>query len=134
MRVLYFGCHERAGHYIWKPGMRSSESRLEMPFDAPWDEVDMTLAPRRVGLDRYSPWKEVETDVDGEAWLHHKGGWTALAFWDKSIDRRPCSNSVFFAEGTHSFEEMVALAQAHFPEVWSRLPFEVRLAEEAVPA
>jgi hypothetical protein len=66
----------------------------------------------------------------GEALLHHRERagvtWTALAFWDRSVDDRYGSNSVFILRGALSFEEAVTLAREQFPEVWARFSFTVR--------
>ncbi len=61
--------------------------------------------------------------------LVHVQGWTALAFWDRSSDRRGGSNSAILAAGTLDFEAMVAIAADNFPSVWARITtaFEVRL-------
>lgn len=127
MKVFYFGCHREAGHYWWRPGMRSLRS--EETAGVPWGYwVDSILCP---GYVKNEPYRRSKPEIEGEALLHHKDGWTALAFWDRSVDKRGGCNSNFFAEGTHSFDEMVKIAQEHFPEVWKRFPFEVRLAEES---
>jgi hypothetical protein len=129
MRVFYFGCHREAGHYLWVPGMRHSRDERLLP----WKHLDGALCPG-VGPDPKRYWERTRPEVEGEAALHHQGGWTALAFWDRSADHPGACNSVFFAEGTHSFEEMKRIAREQFPEVWRRFTFEVRLAQEAVEA
>ena len=68
--------------------------------------------------------------AEGKAALHYKGGWTALAFWDRSVDSRPGSNSVFLAEGTHQFEDMVVLAQQSFPSIMQRFKFKIEKSGE----
>ena len=42
------------------------------------------------------PWRREELD-----------GWTALAFWDRSLDHRRNSNSAFFWKGDHNFYQML---------------------------
>jgi len=68
--------------------------------------------------------------IEGAALLHYKDGWTALSFWDRSIDKRSGCNSNFFAQGTHTFEEMLEIARAHFPAVMARFTFKIVPAEE----
>jgi hypothetical protein len=126
MRVLYFGCHRESGHYFWKPGMRDRDCYPPQPL--PWQHVDMALCPG-VTDPEHPHRNRTRPEVQGEAALHHKDGWTALAFWNRSVDTRPASNSAFIAEGEHDFETMMQLARDHFPEVVRRLPFEVRLAQ-----
>jgi hypothetical protein len=121
--MLYFGCHREAGHYFWAPGMKSLSCYT--PDCLPWRQVEPDLCP---GFDPMRRWAR-RVENEGEALLHHKNGWTALSLWDRSVDDRGGCSSQFFAEGTFSFEEMVALARETFPEVWQRFRFEVRLAE-----
>lgn len=110
MEVRYYGCHEHPGHYMFVPGMRNDYKFL---YNNPWGvQVDTGLCPG--GL-----------EIEGNALLHHKDGWTALAFWDRSVDKRGKSNSVFLAEGTFDFERMIDLAKEFFPEVMERIKFPI---------
>jgi hypothetical protein len=122
MRMYYFGCHREPGHYFFAPGMvKDHEAGGPMPFSTqegepivPWGyHIDQALCP-------FGP------QTEGLAKLNYKDGWTALAFWDRSVDSRPGSNSVFVLEGTHDFPTMLSHARDRFPEVIERLPFEVR--------
>lgn len=119
--AYYFGCRNRPGHYLFDVHFRLTP--YGGPKELPWKEreIDGRLCPnwRAKGKHRNGP------EIEGNALLHHKEGWTALAFWDRSVDRRGACNSVFFFEGTHTFEEAVELARATFPGVWSRFTFEV---------
>jgi hypothetical protein len=53
-------------------------------------------------------------------------------FWDRSIDYRGKSCSTFLAEGTHTFVELAALANVHFPTVTTRFKFPIVDATDAV--
>jgi len=122
-RMFYFGAWDAAGHYLFNErGLMMREHEHEAK-DFPWNvrgtDIDCELTPQR------------NNQHLGEALVHHKAGWTALAFWDRSVDRRPNSNSVFFAEGTFGLEEMVALARVRFAERWQKLGFDVVPYEEA---
>jgi hypothetical protein len=66
-----------------------------------------------------------EREVQGEALLHHAKGWTALAFWDRSVDSRPGSNAVFFADAYRGFDAMLADAREHWPTIFARFGFEI---------
>lgn len=105
MRVFYFGCYQRSGHFFWSPGMRN-DWHAEKAI--PWEHVDGVLCPGSTGDPNRPTWEMKRPQVQGEAALHRKDGWTALAFWDRSVDERGGCNSMLFAEGTHSFEEMVS--------------------------
>lgn len=109
--IYYFGCIGDAGHYMHGP---RGERRERQIFDRnPWGHgVDGGLC---------APGPQVQ----GRALLHHKDHWTALAFWDRSVDDRSGSNSVFLAEGDFDFGHMLQLAHEHFPQVFARFTFEV---------
>lgn len=119
--TYWFGCgNHSAGHYMEASPYNGRETMPAHDFlyRNPWGlEVDSGLCPKRVG------------EREGSAQLHHKAGWTALAFWDRSgYDHRPGCNSCFIAEGTLSFAAMMAAARHHFPLIVARLLFEVHLA------
>lgn len=123
----YFGCWRDSGHYLWAPGRCSVWGN----HDCPWQdyELDAKLAPGTTlvrGRHR-TPHEQPE----GIAALHHKDGWTAIAFWDRSVDRRSGSNSAFILRGTHSFDETLRLARDAFPEIFARFAFEIREFHQA---
>lgn len=112
MTVFYFGCMGEAGHYFFNRDTRYSRS-----IDAigPWGySVDGKLQPSG-------------SQAEGQALLHHKGDWTALAFWDRSVDERPGSCSVFLADAKLDFGQMLEAAKAAFPSVLARYRFPVVL-------
>lgn len=112
--MLYFGVWEgQPGHYLY-----DRNGRLVRNWPMLGKNLDIGFCPETGGYQR-----------EGVAALEHVNGWTVLAFWDRSGDKRGSSNSVFLAEGKLTFEEMVARAQEEFPEVWERFTFNVQLAE-----
>ena len=118
MKVYYFGCWGETGPSLCSPGQHKVHSERHA---TPWESHDAVLCPGYVRLYENGP------QIEGEAALHHKGGWTALAFWDRSVDKRGGCNSVFFAEGTYGPAAVLEIAREHFPEVWVRFTFEVRV-------
>jgi len=118
-KMFYFGPWQQVGHY-----MRSDD---HLPKDSegyrklhgftksnPWGyEVDGGLCPKG--------------ESEGVAAIHHKDGWTALSFWDYTVDTRPGSHSTYLAEGDFNFEQMVQMAMRRFSERWNKMPFMVRL-------
>lgn len=109
-RVLYFGCIGGAGHYL-----HDDRTRRHFRRDAqgqPWDAIDGSLCP---------PGPQLE----GRALVHHRDGWTALAFWDRSVDHRGNSNSAFFIDATVDFPDALQAAKDAWPEVFARFTFEV---------
>lgn len=120
---LYFGCWGESGHYLFPPvrWQRGLDPRV-----LPWPRIDATLCPGRRNRLGEVPY---EDQVEGLAALHCKDGWTALAFWDRSVDARHNSNSAFFARGEHDFDTMCSIARAAFPEVWARITASFRVFE-----
>jgi hypothetical protein len=119
--VYYFGCVDVAGHYMHAAkAPRSLEERRaehDVLYSNPWGtEVDSGLCPSG-------------PEIEGRALLHHKDGWTALSFWDRSVDSRGKCNSNFLAKGTFDFEKMLELARENFPHVMKRFKFEIVQAQ-----
>ena len=123
MKVYYFGCIGEAGHFLWSPEDRFRHT--ETYYHQPWgNRLDGCLCPD-------CGYQGLIAQNEGEAFLHHKDEWTAVAFWDRTGDERRNSNSAFIAEGTFTFDEMVTAAKAQWPKVWNRFTFEV--VEATVP-
>lgn len=133
-RMFYFGPWDQAGHYLFHEGgggVYRDEERGTLPWHeySPDGGIDCVLQPGCY-RDRGGHWRHGR-EVEGEALLHHKNGWTALSFWDRSVDERGGCNSTYFAEGIFTFAEMVEMAKARFAERWNRMKFEVREAPHA---
>ena len=110
-KMIYFGPWDRPGHYFRSEDGRSSLDRHSNPWGYNLDG-------------RLQPQGEYQ-HKDGAAYLHHKDGWTALAFWDTSVDERTASVSVYLLPGTHTFDEMVEQAKARFRSRWNKMKFQV---------
>ena len=111
---IYFGCHKQPGHHLFSEGMGSlpygSAARNLTIFDGALPPQD-DRAGYVAAVSRLGGW-----------------GFTALAFWDYSVDSRGGCNSVVFAPSlTIEPAELLAEAQARFPQVFGRLPQVVRL-------
>lgn len=133
-KAYYFGCVGESGHFLFDQWLR----RVTYPGApygcGPWKLVDAKLAPyigSSAAARRRSDYDNGK-QTQGLAALHHKDGWTALAFWDRTVDTRMGCNSNFFFEGTRSFDEMVKLCKAWFPTIWGRFPFDVVLYETVI--
>jgi hypothetical protein len=121
MKVYYFGCIDRPGHFMHAPHGYDREASA-FTKNNPWGyKIDSRLCPDG-------------PEVEGRALVHHKDGWTALSFWDRSVDRRGKCNSNFLAEGTHDFAAMVKIAQEHFPRIMGRFSFPIVEATNENPA
>lgn len=131
--MVYFGPWERAGHFLHdESGFRLDSRELNA---LPWKEwdIDGKLQPGCFPHPRDGRWEHSGPENEGEALLHHKDGWTALSFWDRSVDTRGACNSTYIAEGVFTFEQMVEMAKARFAERWNRMRFAVTLAQKAEP-
>lgn len=110
-QFYYFGCIRDSGHYFWKSPINRGTNAI-----GPWGfRIDGGLCPK--------------SRVEGAAAITKLNGWTALSFWDNSVDRRPGSNSNFLTNEDLDFEGMIAKARVRFPQVIDRLPFSISLAE-----
>lgn len=128
MNIYYFGCWGRVGHHLWTPAATFAK-HVEHPWGHGGLGLDGELAP---GFrdPRRSHHVDEREQVEGAAALVHKDGWTALAFWDRSADRRFGSNSTFLFESGEplEFDDAVVLAREAFATIWSRFVFKVRIA------
>ena len=109
VNCFYFGCLGGKGHNAWTPGGHRIESDA---IPGPWNHIgliDGKLTP------------QTNYDRQFEAKLHKKDGWTAIAFWDRTIDDRLNSNSAFFVESDLSFEQIVEIFCRKFPMVINRM-------------
>lgn len=120
--IYFFGCWGDAGHYLHdRHGRKRYNER-----GTSWPDLDGTLVPGP--RDRYD--RPTGEQVEGRAALHRKDGWTALAWWDRSVDRREGSNAVLLVRGALSAGEMLVLRREMLPDVWSRFGYEIVVVEE----
>lgn len=124
--MVYFGPFKEPGHFFFtEEGYSFSSDKF---MDVPWraGEIDGPLQPGwPLPADRLQ--RRTRPMCEGEAHLHHRNGWTALSFWDFSVDTRPGSSSTYIAKGIFTFEQMVELAKTRFAERWNRFKAEVKL-------
>lgn len=127
--MYYFGCRDELGHLFWKSSERVFFRVMENI--SPWGvQIDGKLAPAVRNKRGYIEREEAQ----GVCALHHKKGWTAIAFWDRSIDDRGASNSVFMVEGIYDFDAMVEMAKEQYPDIMRRFKFELKLFQGELEA
>lgn len=116
---LYFGCIDQPGHYLWDDQLQKVNMlvRKEMKWLL---EMDGLLPPQH------------HMQIEGEAMVHHIHGRTIMAFWDRSVDSRPGSNSLFIVRGIKSFNEMYRISRETFPSIFARLGFPIRFGSTLV--
>lgn len=113
--VLYFGCLGGVGHFM--------HSRRR-PGQVRWDATPFgnKLDGGLITDDYYG----VDSTPTGEIHEHHKDGWTAVSFWDRSGgDRRPGCNSTFLVNAEMSGDELLALAKEQWPGIFRRPDFPI---------
>lgn len=113
MKLYYFGCGPRDIGHHWFDGenyMPGHEFRKRVPWR--YGHEDSGFCP---------PGAQVQGVVNHV----QVSGWSVVAWWDRSADKRPGSNSAFVAEGTFGELEMIAAAREQYPWVFARMKFEV---------
>lgn len=110
-RMFYFGPIGGVGHYFW---LSDRTSTHDFKGKGPWGtSVDGRLAPPD------------NAEKEGEALIHHKDGWTAISFWDRTVDKRGGCSSTYLINDDLTFKEMAVLAEKTFPARWGAMEFEV---------
>lgn len=96
-------------------GHRWNNGLAEQDVPSPWRVPDAILCwnARRSRDGRELSTGELE-QVQGAACLRRRDGWTALAWWDRTGDRRGGSNTVLVARARLSFAEMIELLSIRF--------------------
>jgi hypothetical protein len=107
MTVVFLGCKRHVGHHYYinnKPHVD-----LRAPKGCPWPLLDSKEMSDPYGF-------------QGEAWLHHKGFWTALGICDRSVDSRPNSRSVFAVDTPLlSVEGVLQLVRLYHGNILNRI-------------
>lgn len=126
-RAFFFGVYRETGHYLYRrtvdrPGeparlVSENDRRTTAELPISYAQLDGLFPPREPG------------QRQGVARVCFFDGWTFVSFWDRSgPDKRMGCNSTFILEGElNSRQAAVKLAEALFPMVWERFPFDVTL-------
>lgn len=114
--VYYFGCwsREQKGHYLYTHG---GSHAWEVERALPWASIDGSLCPG------YQPRHatRMEEQVQGRAALHQCGGWSVLAWWDRTADVRGGSNAAFVGRGLWTADALLAAGAERFPLQMARM-------------
>lgn len=103
--ALYFGCVDRQGHYLHHPDGRSDTDPRRLHPGFPWRIGLLDSGLLRNG--------RVSDDPDGRVWWTCARGaplWFAFHWWDRSLDRRPASNSGLYVDGFDADNREAAFA------------------------
>lgn len=133
--ILFFGCWKGAGHYL--RDRHGNEPRWSKPGEGvtrrweaqiPWGaNIDGSLAPR-TGSGGEAP-NGVAGFHQNVAWVGCPGEivWSAISWWDNSVDARGGSSCTFLADRRCSPAELLAEAREAFPQIFSRFKYEIVL-------
>lgn len=120
-RDYFFGCRGHRGHEFRRadntPLNKNECGARGVPIGSPFGlEVDGGILKAKNVPDR-----------PGEGVLVTKEGWGYLAFWDRTGDNRPNSNSGFLFN--RAYEKDIAIRRAHrlFPWVFDGIGFELNI-------
>lgn len=114
-QMAYYGCGPlEKGHYWWQEWRMSRAEIATLPA---WvsEEADGGLQPETQSRQQ-----------EGVVRVHRADGWTALAWWDRSMDSRPNSCSVLAIKADMTFEEALGWGRQAFPWVFERMKFQLR--------
>jgi hypothetical protein len=121
--VYFFGvlAGRKTGHDLWDVTRKyAKESALPaslFPLDMAWPH------PRHLSAEevRYDLSARNIDETNGRARIHFVSGWTVIAWWDQSADRRPLSNANFLMLGRHRWNQAIDLARRSFPAELARM-------------
>ena len=112
-KLFYFGCKDSAGHYLWEGPNEIYPQTISHRIGANnantrfFERMDAVYAPGRT--EKEGVYQEVDID-----------GFKILAWWDRTVDKRPGSNSALIGWGFNTSEEMIEAAKIIYPWVMSR--------------
>lgn len=122
-KLFYFGCGSGPGHYFFgTQGSYSHSAAKELPGCNPkvMELIDGTFCPGGPQIDGLYQ-ESIVPPVRIVAW------------WDRSVDKRPGSNSNLIGYGYASAEEMLDDAVKKYPWLMSRQPRPTPKKEEPKP-
>lgn len=135
MRAFYFGCWREPGRRLWHPASDGTPMQMYDRGESERRLLGLPSAMRGGPTPGEIPWGysldggllKGKRLPEGAAVVEHRDNWTALSFWDCSVDSRPGSCSSFVFDALLSPEEALAAARASFPPIFERFEFEVQL-------
>ncbi len=125
VECFYFGCINEPGHFFnAQKRTRRDAYTIGEAASAALGGLDGSLCwnSPRTERDRY----ERRSEAEGLAFRTCRWGWTAVAFWDRSVDRRGACNSAFIVHGDLTFAQVIRAAR----QVWARFTFPVVEVDE----
>jgi hypothetical protein len=109
-KIWFNGCRMQSGHFLHGPKSDALDYTTIGHTLGKWPDGGFAPCDRLTG----------GYEVEHKAMITWTKGYTVVAFWDRSIDRRHASNSCFIADQILSFSEMIPFCEEAFPEVFKR--------------
>jgi hypothetical protein len=116
IEAYYFGKwpDRYAGHYLYgRNGYEVNDYYMPKDFPCPVYTLDGGFLP------------PYQAEIEGVASVVHLNGWTILAFWDRTGDKRGKSSSAFVVRGFWDFTALHHITQTAFPTIWKRFHFSI---------
>lgn len=123
--VLYFGCIGQAGHYLFGGDDTINKGSIGYVLSNKLDSIGDTPRDEQVqGRVRrfYQLGPEVDDRHCGRVDI---GLWSCLDWWDRTVDKRHGSHSVFLARGVFTFSALLEAGRLAWPDVIARQPVPV---------
>jgi hypothetical protein len=116
--IYYFGCWNEPGHYMHKPDGSTVRMNEQVGPFGNGNMLDGSFPPhiRKSGGTCGERIEDESISV-----VAHVHGWTVLAMWDRSVDKRGACNAAFVMEGEHDHAAMWDSARRWYPTIVARL-------------
>lgn len=101
--IHYYGCLFRGTTQMYS--RHDTIAYHETPWSYELDEVLVQDGDLLIGMGHH---------------VRHKDGWTAVVFWDNSLDKRPFAISVFLVAKNWTKDQVLNEARKQWPEVFER--------------
>lgn len=132
MKVFYFGCIDKAGHYLWtkfRVRLFSWTDAEQESLGIPWVAMAGAQPNRWCISENQLLGNHLKSYIQGRVIFQQKDGWTSIAWYDWSVDQRPNCMSAFLIDKLVNVEEALVLAAERFPEVMDRFDYALIYSE-----
>lgn len=134
IRVFFFGALTGSGAGLF---LRDAQYRMPASRELPASlrRIDAVFTCERPRSREEVCGRSSEPEHEGRGFIHYIDGWTVIAWWDRSEDKRYGCNAAFLVEGRHRFAAALDLARESFPREMTRMEaaYPVTLAGPDLP-
>ena len=117
--LLYFGCFKDKGHFLYDEyGSTVRDHHVDLMFRG----ENMAFLKRMDAVYTYGTAQR--QSLYNEVII---GNFRILAWWDRSVDTRPGSNSALIGRGYSSDVEMLADYSIRYPHIAARQPMPTKI-------